>query len=337
MLYYYIRIARTLSFRKVGNMLLLYISFHLSRLLKRPVVLGKPAVASIEPSTSCNLRCPQCPSGLRRFSRPTGMLDLQLYKRMLQELGPQLHSLTLYFQGEPFLHPNFTDLVKEAKTFNIFTITSTNAHYLTDELASETIKSGLDKLIISVDGTTAETYRKYRVGGDFEKVLEGTRRLVEQKKLAKAHHPHIVWQFVVFKHNEHQIEDIKRLGKDLQVDEVSIKTAQVYDFEEAHQIIPSTSKYARYKLNGAGKFEIKNKLLNQCWRMWQGCVITWDGKIVPCCFDKDAKHSVGELNQQSFAEIWKSPNYNAFRQAVLIGRKEIDICANCSEGSNVFE
>lgn len=318
-------------------MLLLYISFHLSRFLKRPVVLGKPAVASIEPSTSCNLRCPQCPSGLRRFSRPTGMLDLHLYKRMLQQLGPQLHSLTLYFQGEPFLHPNFTDLVKEAKAKNIFTITSTNAHYLSDELASETIKSGLDKLIISVDGTTAETYRKYRVGGDFEKVLEGTRRLVKQKKLAKAHHPHIVWQFVVFKHNEHQIEEIKRLGKELEVDELSIKTAQVYDFEEAHQIIPTTTKYARYKLNAAGKFEIKNKLLNQCWRMWQGCVITWDGKIVPCCFDKDAKHSVGELQSQSFDEIWKSPSYNAFRQAVLIGRKEIDICANCSEGSKVFE
>lgn len=318
-------------------MFLLYLSFYLSRLLKRPLLFGKPAVASIEPTTSCNLRCPQCPSGLRQFTRETGMLDVNRYAKMLNELGPQLHSVTLYFQGEPYLHPNFLQLVKMAKEKKLFTITSTNAHYITAQTAKATIESGLDKLIISVDGTDQASYKQYRVGGDFEKVIEGTRHLVEQKRVSKRKHPHIVWQFVVFKHNEHQIDAIKKMGKQIGVDEVSIKTAQVYDFEDAHQTIPNNLRYSRYKINAEGKFEIKNKLLNQCWRMWQGCVITWDGKVVPCCFDKDAKHQMGSLQDQSFQQIWQSTAYTNFRKAILTGRKEIDICANCSEGSKVFD
>jgi len=321
---------------RLWNLFLLWFSFHLSRWQKKPIVLGKPAFASIEPTTSCNLRCPECPSGLRKFTRPTGMLDPDFFNQVLTQFGRQLHSLTFYFQGEPYLNPSFTDLVRKAVEKNIFTITSTNAHYLNPKNAVRTIESGLDKLIISIDGSNQESYARYRVGGDFEKVLLGTKEILHQKKRLKSRRPHIVWQFVVFRHNEQEVDTIKRMGKELGVDEVTIKTAQVYDFENGSDLIPETGKYARYFKNAAGKYQLKNKLLNQCWRMWQSCVITWDGKIVPCCFDKDATHQVGDLRKQSFTEAWHSPAYQQFRQSVLIGRKEIDICSNCSEGTTIF-
>jgi radical SAM protein with 4Fe4S-binding SPASM domain len=132
------------------------------------------------------------------------------------------------------------------------------------------------------------------------------------------------------------LEDVKKLAHDLGVDEVVFKTAQVYDFENGNPLIPENIKYSRYKKNADGTYSIKNKLLNQCWRMWSSCVVTWDGVVVPCCFDKDAKHQLGDLKTQSFHELWESNKYQNFRRSVLKSRQEIDICKNCSEGTKVW-
>lgn len=295
-----------------------------------------PISISIEPTTSCNLRCPECPSGLRQFSRPTGMLDQDFFKKIIAELKNTLVNLTFYFQGEPYLNPKFLDMVKHASENGIFTITSTNAHYLNDENAKKTIESQLDKLIISVDGTTQETYEQYRIGGDLSKVIEGTKNIVKWRKQLNSKRPLIVFQFLVVRPNEHQIADVYKLAEELGVDDVKLKTAQVYDFENGNDLIPENETYARYKQNSDGKWSIKNKLLNQCWRMWSGCVITWDGLIVPCCFDKDAKHQLGDLKERKFKDIWLSDGYTNFRRSILISRKEIDICTNCTEGTKVW-
>jgi radical SAM protein with 4Fe4S-binding SPASM domain len=333
---YYIGILNKLSFFKVLNFIKLVAGFYYSRAIGRPVQFGLPFSVSIEPTTSCNLRCPQCPSGLREFSRPTGMLEPLLFEKTISQLKRHLHSLTFYFQGEPYLNPDFLKMVSVANQNGIYTITSTNAHYLTAENAAETVKSRLSKLIISVDGITQEVYEQYRIGGQLHKVIEGTREILKQKKLLKSRTPHVVWQFVVFKPNEHQVEAVKELGRELGVDEVKIKTAQIYDFEEGHHLIPQNEEFSRYRKNETGKYEIRNKLLNQCWRMWQGCVITWDGKIVPCCFDKDAKYKLGNLKEQPFSEVWFSPEYDHFRRSILKGRDQVDICNNCTEGTKVF-
>jgi len=335
-LYYYIGILKKLSFYKTYNFFKLFVGFHYSRLTHQPKQFGLPVFISIEPTTSCNLRCPQCPSGLREFTRETGMLKSNLFETIILQVKKHLHSLTFYFQGEPYLNPDFLKMVAFANTHHIYTITSTNAHYLTEENARQTILSKLDKLIISVDGITQEVYEQYRIGGKLSTVIDGTKEILRQKKLLKSKTPHVVWQFVVFKPNQEQIEAVKQLGKELGVDEVKIKTAQIYDFENGHDLIPDLAKYSRYSKNEEGKFRIKNKLLNQCWRMWQGCVITWDGKIVPCCFDKDAKYKLGNLASDRFKDIWFSEPYTHFRRSVLKSRDQIDICTNCTEGTKVW-
>jgi radical SAM protein with 4Fe4S-binding SPASM domain len=314
----------------------IFSSFYVSKLFQQPAHWGKPISVSIEPTTSCNLRCPECLSGLRAFNRPAGMLQQNFYTGIIDELAEHLLYLTFYFQGEPFLNPGFLEMVKYASEKNIYTSTSTNGHFLDDDHARRTVESGLDRLIISVDGTTQEVYEQYRVGGKLDKVIGGTKNILKWRKQQNSDTPLVVFQFLVVKPNEHQVEDIIRLGKELGVDDVWFKTAQVNDFENGNEFIPATEKYSRYKKKVDGKFIIKNKLLDHCWRMWHSCVITWDGKVVPCCFDKDAKHQLGDLTRQSFAEVWNSESYKTFRAALLRSRKEIDICTNCSEGTTVW-
>ena len=147
----------------------------------------------------------------------------------------------------------------------------------------------------------------------------------------------VVFQFLVVKPNEHQLNDVKQLAKETGVDDVWFKTAQVYDFEnDPNKLIPTLDKYSRYKKTSSG-YEFKGKLANHCWRLWHDPVITWDGLVAPCCFDKDAQHQLGDLKERSFKEIWENGEYKKFRTAILKGRKNIDICSNCSEGTKVWE
>ncbi|MCC6516259.1 MAG: SPASM domain-containing protein [Chitinophagales bacterium] len=302
-----------LTVRRVWNMSLVYLSFYLTKYFKKPIQYGKPFSISFEPTTSCNLRCPECPSGLRAFTRPIGMLVPAFFEKTIDELSNHLLYLTFYFQGEPYLNTKFLDMVKYAKQKNIYTATSTNAHYLTDDVAKRTIESGLDRLIISIDGTTQETYQSYRVGGHLYKVIEGAKNMVKWKKELKAKTPYIIFQFLVVKPNEHQIDDLKKIAKEIGVDEVILKTAQVYDYKNGNPLIPENEQYSRYKKNNDGTYSIKNNLENSCWKLWHSCVITWDGKVVPCCFDKDAQHQLGNLQTHSFSQIWNNDLYKNFR------------------------
>jgi len=333
-----VNLLRKLTFRKLWNSAKVYGSFQLTRLTGRPIQWGMPISVSFEPTTSCNLRCPECPSGLRAFTRPTGMLNNDFFSRTINDLHKDLLYLIFYFQGEPYLNPDFLKMVQFAHQKGIYTATSTNAHYLTDEKARETVESGLDRLIISIDGTTQDVYEQYRVGGQLNKVLEGTQRIVHWKKKLKSRTPFIFFQFLVVKPNEHQLDDIRKIGKEIGVDQVRFKTAQVYDYEnDPHQLIPSIDKYSRYKKDAAGNRQVKSGLRNQCWKLWHANVITWAGLVVPCCFDKDATHRLGNLQTQSFREIWQSEAYRDFRNQLTNGRKNIDICSNCSEGLKVWE
>jgi MoaA/NifB/PqqE/SkfB family radical SAM enzyme len=206
-----ISFTATLSTRRIANAWVNYRSFKKALKSKSPIHPGLPASISIEPTTSCNLRCPECPSGLRSFSRPTGTLAENTYRRIIDQLHANLLYLILYFQGEPYLNPDFLDVVGYANEKKIYTATSTNAHYLTQKNAEATVKSGLKRIIISMDGIDQESYEKYRIGGKLEKVLSGIRNLIEAKKALKSQSPYIILQFLLFQHNTHQITEIRKL------------------------------------------------------------------------------------------------------------------------------
>ena len=325
-----------MSLRRVINILLVLSSYYITKLIRKPIQWGIPFTVSFEPTTACNLRCPECPSGLRSFTRPTGNLKKSFFENTLNQIANKLTYLIFYFQGEPFINPDFLDMVKYAEDKGIYTITSTNGHFLNNENARKTIESGLSRIIVSIDGVTQESYEKYRKEGNLENVLEGVKNLVRWKKQLESRTPHIVLQFLVVRHNENEIDELYKLAKRLEVNEVKLKTAQVYDYKNGNPLIPTKQKYSRYKLKADGTYDVKHTINNHCWKLWHSNVITWDGNIVPCCFDKDASHKLGDLKSESFIEIWKGENYHQFRNKILKGRSEIEICKNCSEGCKVF-
>jgi radical SAM protein with 4Fe4S-binding SPASM domain len=331
-----LNILRQMTVRRFFNLIGLKTSFYYARLTKRPVSFGKPFSLSIEPTTACNLGCPACPSGLKVFTRPTGKLDLAEHENWLKQLSPTVFYINYYFQGEPFLHPQFLEIIKQAKQKKIYTATSTNAHFIDDKKAREIVTSGLDRLIISIDGLTQETYESYRVNGTLQKVVDGSKAIAKAKKELKSQTPYLIFQFLVVKSNEHQVDEVQELANEIGIDEVRFKTAQVYDYKNGNELIPENEEYSRYIRQKDGTYRVKFIGGNHCWRMWSSSVITFDGQVVPCCFDKDAEHPLGSLKTQGFNQIWKSPEYTAFRKAVLSDRNQIDICTNCSEGAKVW-
>ena len=319
------------NFRKLKHLSLLWLSYHLSYILKKDFRWGRYIALSIEPTNSCNLSCIECPTGTNNLSRKKGLFSIDAFKQLLKEKAKDLIYLNFYFQGEPFLNKNIIEMIKMASEKRIFTSVSTNAQLIDNKLAEQIVSSGLNRIIISIDGTSQEIYEKYRRGGELNLVIEASKFLINAKKRLANNNLKIVFQFLVFKHNEHQIDEIKKLGTNLGIDKVEIKTAQIYNYQNSKNI-PSIQKYSRYKRTKTGEYQIKSRLPNKCWRMWHSAVITQDLKLVPCCFDKDAEYVFGDINTLSISQIEESNTYKKFRQKISNGRSSISICQNCSEG-----
>jgi radical SAM protein with 4Fe4S-binding SPASM domain len=257
--------------------------------------------------------------------------DFLLFKKLMIELKPTLQHIILYFQGEPFLNEELPKLIEYAHKANIYTSTSTNGQTLTKDYAKFIVLSGLDKLIVSVDGATQETYSAYRIGGNLEKTTDGIKHINYWKKELKSLTPLVEMQFLVLKTNEHQLDDIRQLAKNIDVDNITFKTAQLYDFENGNKLMTSKTKYSRYKIGNNGKFRLKGNQSNRCWRLWSGAVVNVHGEVLPCCFDKGSEYSFGNINNKSFTEIWHGKKASSFREKILQNRKQFEMCRNCTE------
>lgn len=259
------------------------------------------------------------------------MLEYELFKNIIDQSKDTLTYMHLYFQGEPFLHPQFLDMIRYADESGVFTATSTNAHYISEKNVNQIIESGLKNLIVSMDGISQEVYQEYRIGGNLEKVQKGLSLILSRKKQMKKQFPRIILQFLVTGKNEHQIQDLKIWAKNMGVDELQLKTAQIYGFENGSELIPKNLEYSRYIPSKNGTWKLKKEIENKCWRMWQGAVLTWDGRMLPCCFDKDGQHVMGKIQQTHIKNIWRNDSYNSFRKQLLNDRSQIEICKNCTE------
>ncbi len=332
--YFYIlrHLIKAISLKRTINAARLLAGYYLSRIVRKPVHWGYPLNISFEPTNICNLGCPECPTGLKLLKRNQGKLKLENFKKVIDEVYAFTPALLLYFQGEPFLNPDLVKMIEYARSRKMFVSLSSNGHFLNEKTCREIVRSGLSKIIISMDGTTQEVYEKYRQGGHLHIVLKGIDTLVKIKKEMNSPYPLIELQFLVFRFNEHQLDEIKQLAREKRVDHLALKTAQVYDYQFAFDKIPQNKKYSRYVLKNDHQFHLRKKAYNHCWKMWHSPVITWDGAMVPCCFDKDASYPAGNVFEKGFKNVWQNKTMNDFRFRVLTRRKEIDICQNCTEG-----
>ena len=319
-----------LTIRKIVNIVKTECSYWISVIIKQPIVWGMPHSFSIEPTSLCNLHCPECPTGKGEILRKNIDIIPELYKSIIGQIADTTTYLMLYLQGEPFLNKSIFDMIQLADQKNIYTCISTNGHFLNEENARKTVESGLDRIIISLDGTTPEVYRKYRVKGNFHEVINGIKNLAEAKQQLKSTTPYIILQFIVFKHNQHQVKDFKMLGKSPGINKTKLKTAQLYDFENGHEMLTDLVSFARYRKAGE-KYAVKGKMHNRCKRIWTIGAVTTDGNMTPCCYDKNATYSMGKLSTNSVKDLWKSSSFMKYRFNLLQNRKAIDICSNCTE------
>jgi radical SAM protein with 4Fe4S-binding SPASM domain len=302
-------------------------SYLVSSLTAKPFIFGMPVSVTAELTNNCNLRCPECASGSGLMTRERGFMDIGLYKKVISELSPYLYYINLYFQGEPMMHPQFFSF--PGLTRNIKTVVSTNGHFLTVENSEKLASSGLEKLIVSLDGMDQEIYSQYRRNGDFNKVADGIRNIASA--IATQHSPlKLEIQFLVNRYNEHQIGEAESFAKGAGAS-LKLKSMQVINDEDPGKWMPSRTKFRRYK-ESDGRYIIKSALPDKCRRLFFNPVITWDGKVIPCCFDKDAEFVMGDLNKDTFKAIWNGNKYNEFRKLILTGRKSVRICRNCTSG-----
>jgi len=333
-----INLIKYFSFKRFANVIQIITSFQISKILRRPVVWGTPLSYSIEPTNFCNLKCPECPSGTGALTRPLGLMNFNTFKSIIDEIKETGFYVQLYFQGEPFINKELPQMLEYARKNRVYTSISTNGILLKESLIKIILDNPPDKLIFSIDGLDEDTYQNYRYGGTFKEAEEGLKKFLSERKIRKMKIPFVEFQFIVMKQNEHQINDVIKYGKSLGIDKVTLKTMQVTSVESAKHFLPENPEYSRYIVDN-NNLILKSKLKNHCFALWRTAVITWDGKVVPCCFDKDAKHNLGELNGTGFKEIWKNEKYQGFRKQVLKNRKSIDICRNCTEGikTNILE
>ena len=307
---------------------------YLSKIFRRQIVWGYPPILMVEPTNICNLKCPMCPSGNGDMKRDLGKMDLKNFKKVIDEIGPYIIQVQLWNQGEPFINRSFLDFITYANSKGIMTHTSTNGHYIrTDEQAEALITSGLDQLIFSMDGTNKESYEKYRIGGNFDVVLDALKSITSAKSKLKSKTPLVELQFIVFKHNQAESDEITLLSKKLGINRLSFKTAQVYSADQAVTFLPDDTEHMRYDFDGQD-YNLKGEIKNWCKRLWINSTINWDGSVSPCCFDKDADHAFGNtfLENTQFKNIWKSTGYRLFRKKVMTNRSAIEMCTNCTEG-----
>ncbi len=310
-----------------GNLILAGYSFVKSSFTGTPDVNGMPLALGVEVTNNCNLSCPECITGADLLKRSRGYMDIELFERVVSQLGPYLYNINLYFQGEPMLHPDFFSFI--ARSGNIPTVVSTNGHFLTKGNSDKIVRSGLKKLIISLDGADQKTYSIYRKGGNFNKVIEGIKNVAKAKRFFRSPMK-LEIQVLVNKLNECQVPELKEFARGVQAS-LRLKSMQVVNSDEAGRWMPVDKKYKRYYLKH-GSYILKSHLPDRCARLWFNPVITWDGIVLPCCFDKNGDHAMGDLKMDTFRDIWNGPRYRLFRKSLLTDRSMIEICNNCTSG-----
>ena len=321
---------RYFSWKKLFNVLRVEAQLRMGR----RKVWGSPFEWEIDTTNICQLKCPLCHTGLGTIHRDKGVMHFDLFTKTIDQIKDYCVWLTLYSWGEPFLNRRIHEFVAYAHQKKIATIISTNLNRpLTPEMAENIIKSGLDVMIISLDGVTQEVYETYRIGGRLDRVLDNIRLLVQKKRELGYTTPHLEWQFIVMRQNEHQIGEARELAGELAVDSVVFKKVDfphgMDDPRQAEKWLPRD--HPEY-LREEPFFKPYQEDGQRCWRLWRSAVVNWDGGFAPCCYLTDKSEDFGDVSVSPIKEIWNNENYATARALFKEGftpEKWVG-CASCS-------
>lgn len=312
-----------------------------------------PTFLTIEPSNICQLACPQCPVGIAKkhpkgdtvTSPRTPFPDYPL--SLLADTFRYAHTVQFYFQGEPLLNPRLPELIREVAQQGLYTIVSTNAQALDRSMAKRLVVSGLHRIIISMDGLSQSSYEAYRKGGSVEKARAAIRYLREEREIARRQrlisgdYPIIELQCLLLRSNEREQALMRKTYRLLGADRLTFKTAQFYDYQYGNPLMPARDRDRRYEQCADGTYRLKRHPLRRlwhaltgispCYRLWAGCVLTTNGDVLPCCYDKAHHYAYGNIHDASLPTLFRSRQAGAFRRTVIRApfQQTAEICQNC--------
>lgn len=284
--------------------------------------------ATIEPTNICNFRCPLCPTP--KLKREKGILSYENFKTMMKNFNLPLKVVAFNWAGEPLLNPELFDIVHLAESKGIRTTLSTNVSHL-DKYKYKVFESQLSVLKLAIDGATAETYSKFRVGGNFDKVIENAIEVCRIKKQHNFEKPYIVIQLIVTKDSEREIDSMKILAKSIGADQLQLKSLSLGSLstqdmraERAKDWLPEDKRLSRYRIVD-GKVEIRGRKALCPWL--RKTVIYWNGDVGMCCHDYEGTMVAGNILKKKFKDIWNSKRYRELRKIAI--RQESEVCQNC--------
>ena len=298
----------------------------LNMLLRREVINNYPVKAYVEPTLFCNLRCPACPTGLQLGLRPSATIDVDLFKSAIDQVADYVFVLQMYNWGEPLLHKQTPEMIRYASDKKIEKIRlSTNLSLnLSDDYIERLVRSGLTELIVSLDGTSPETYSKYRIKGEFDLVRRNMKRIQETKARLGMTTPEVVWQFLVFKHNEHEIGQAQAEYRDWGADRLDLFGAEMPEKEFAEGFEPSTiPEYSQYHPDHPQQVEMRRyeKSGKPCSWLYGVLVLNPNGKVSSCCSVVSQGDDFADYSRSaSFFDTWNSERFKRAR-GLFSGRK----------------
>jgi radical SAM protein with 4Fe4S-binding SPASM domain len=315
------------------------------RLLKPSYVAGFPYYLTIETGNFCPLRCVFCPTGQEKEGLPKGYLDFKNFKKIIDELGDYLLIVELYNWGEPFLNKNFFRMIKYARNHNIIVTTSSNLNFFNEEICNKLMQSGLNILMISLDGASQATVETYQRGNNFRKVFANIQKIVKKKGELNIRKPLLQWKFFVTRFTENEVLKAKELARNVGVDYIEFAKllcdmSQRFflnpeaQYENVKDWLPINERYSAYSRTTKRR---KKLLINDCSSLWTRSVINWDGNVFPCCNVYGVKWGFGNAFEKGFSEIWNSDVYRFSRERVANGKisKLVTICGVCVQNNAI--
>lgn len=324
-------LTRYTSPKKIINLFLVLLNHYVIRDKK---VYAYPIKLTIDPTSYCNLRCPLCPTGRGDNSRPKGFMKFEDFKKIIDELSDYVFVIDFFNWGEPLLNKEIFSMIKYANIKRIKTRFSTNFNVFNENMARKLVESGLDEIVLSIDGASQETYSKYRVGGNFEKVMRNIKILLSIKNEMRSKKPKIIWQFIIMKHNESEIQKALDMAENLGI-EISFIPTRADMGEEI--ILSDREKIEKYKnwfpSSKFSRYSAQSKLIKPrtCLFLWTQGTINWNGSVSGCCAIYPESADFGNVFESGgFMKVWNNEKFQYARY--IVKNKIIDesvICSGC--------
>jgi MoaA/NifB/PqqE/SkfB family radical SAM enzyme len=278
--------------------------------------------ARIDVCSLCELKCPACVQtrGALGFVG-RGWMPAKQFRRLLDK-HPDLSAVELSNWGEIFLNPELEDILKAAHERSVLIRASNGVHLnrASEAILESLVHHGMRAMTVSIDGSTPSTYAQYRCGGDLARVLENVRRIMAVRERTGSPYPILTWQFIVFGHNEHEIDDARAMAESL-----GMKFRLKLSSDELHSPVREESRL-RTELGASSRTEWEElrhaPYFVPCRQLWEEPQINWDGRLLGCCIN--LWEDFGSVLDEGLEACLENPRYRAMRRLVMGGSVDYD-------------